>query len=92
LETGQEESACFAPFANLTAGPSQGAIASVFGKSGAKLIDAANRANFLGATLIICANGFTASPDSIRKLAACVKANHISVGAWELANEAYLFL
>jgi uncharacterized protein (TIGR03437 family) len=90
-QTGEEEAAWFAPFANLTAGPSQGVIASVFGKGGAKLIDAANRANFLGATLIICANGFTDSPESIGKLAAYVKANNISVGAWELANEAYLF-
>lgn len=90
-QTGQEEADWFAPFANLTSGPSQGVIASVFGKGGAKLIDAANRANFLGATLIICANGFTDSPESIGKLAAYVKANNISVGAWELANEAYLF-
>jgi len=90
-QTGEEEASWFAPFAALTAGPGQGAIASVFGKGGAKLIDAANRANFLAATLIICANGFTDTPDSIGKLAAYVKANNISVGAWELANEAYLF-
>ena len=90
-QTGEADAAWFPPFANLTAGPQQGEIQSVFGKGGARLIDAANRANFLGATLIICANGFTDTPDSIGKLAAYVKANNIPVGAWELANEAYLF-
>src|ERR1700676_3755280 len=51
----------------------------------------ANRANLLAAALIICANAFTDTPDSIGKLAAYVKANQIPVAAWELANEAYLY-
>jgi hypothetical protein len=61
------------------------------GKAAANSSDAANRANLLGASLIVCANGFTDSPDSIGKLAAYVKANQIPVAAWELANEAYLY-
>ena len=66
-------------------------IALVAGKGGAKLIDAANRANLLGAPLIICVNGFTDTAASAGQLAAYVKANNIQVAAWELSNEAYLF-
>jgi uncharacterized protein (TIGR03437 family) len=66
-------------------------VQHVEGKGGGRLIDAANRANLLGASLIICANGFTDTADSIGKLAAYVKANQIPVAAWELANEAYLY-
>ena len=61
------------------------------GRGGAQLLDAAHRANFLGASLIICANGFTDAPQSAGQLVAYAKANQINVAAWELANEAYLF-
>jgi len=44
-----------------------------------------------GASLIVCANGFTDTPQSIGQLAAFVKANNISVAAWELSNEPYLY-
>jgi uncharacterized protein (TIGR03437 family) len=66
-------------------------VALVAGRGGAKLIDAANRANLLGASLIICVNGFTDTAASAGQLAAFVKANNIQVAAWELSNEAYLF-
>ena len=39
-QTGEAEAGWFTPFANLTAGPQQGEILSVFGKGGARLIDA----------------------------------------------------
>ena len=90
-QTGEDVAAWFSQFAGNTAGPSQTAIALVAGRGGANLIDAANRANFLGASLIVCANGFTDTAQSIGQLAAYVKANQIPVAAWELANEAYLF-
>jgi hypothetical protein len=90
-QTGENVAAWFTPFASGTAGPKQTTIALVAGRGGAKLLDAANRANFLGASLIICANAFTDTPQSIGQMAAYVKANHIPVAAWELANEAYLF-
>ena len=90
-QTGENSAAWFAQFASNTAGPSQTEIALVAGRGGAKLIDAANRANFLGASLVICANGFTDTAQSIGQLAAYVKANQIPVAAWELSNEAYLF-
>jgi uncharacterized protein (TIGR03437 family) len=90
-QTGQEMAAWFTQFSSGTAGPSQSVIALVAGRGGAKLIDAANRANFFGASLIVCANGFTDTVQSIGQLAAYVKANQIPVAAWELANEPYLF-
>jgi len=61
------------------------------GKGGAKLIDAANRARGFGASLVICANGFTDTPASIGQMAAYAKANSIPVAVWELSNEAYNF-
>ncbi len=90
-QAGEQVTTWFARFAGSTAGPQQSTIALVAGRGGAKLIDAANRANFLGSLLIICANGFTDTAQSIGQLAAYVKANNISVAAWELSNEAYLF-
>jgi len=90
-QTGEEIADWFAQFAGGTAGPSQNVIPLVAGRGGAKLIDAANRANLLGASLIVCVNGFTDSPQSAGQLTAFVKANNISVAAWELSNEAYLF-
>ncbi len=61
----------------------------VAGKGGAKFVDYANQANLLGANLVICANAFTDTPQSIGAMAAYAKANGIHVTAWELANEAY---
>ncbi len=90
-QTGQEVASWFAKFAGDTAGPGQAVLQHISGKGGARLIDAANRANFLGAPLIICVNGFTDTPQSAGQLAAFVKANSISVAAWELSNEPYLF-
>jgi len=90
-QTGLEDPNWFAPFANLSAGPGPNVVLNVEGKGGARLVDAANRANFLGVPLIICVNAFTDTPQSAGQLAAWVKANNIRVTAWELANEAYLF-
>ena len=90
-QTGLEDADWFAPFANLSAGPGPNVVANVEGKGGARLVDAANRGNFLGVPLIICVNAFTDTPQSAGQLAAWVKANNIRVTAWELANEAYLF-
>jgi uncharacterized protein (TIGR03437 family) len=90
-QTGQEVPDWFAEFAGYTTGPGPGLVQDVAGKGGGRIIDAANRANLFGASLIICANAFTDTPDSIGKLAAYVKANQIPVVAWELANEAYLY-
>jgi len=63
----------------------------VAGRGGAKLIDAANRASFLGASLIIFFSGFTDTAASAGQLAAYVNANNIQVAAWELSNELYLY-
>jgi hypothetical protein len=90
-QTGEEVPDWFAQFAGYTTGPGAELVKDVAGKGGGRIIDAANRANLLGATLIICANAFTDTPDAIGKLAAYVKANQIPVAAWELANEAYLY-
>lgn len=90
-QTGQETAAWLAQLAPDSVAGLQQAATLVAGKGGARLIDAANRANFLGAGLIVCANGFTDTPQSIGQLAAYVQANRIPVAAWELSNEAYLF-
>jgi hypothetical protein len=89
-QTGEEVPDWYAQFATYTTGPGPNLVEVVAGKGGGRIINAANRANLLGATLLICANAFTDTPDSIGKLAAYVKANQIPVAAWELANEAYL--
>jgi hypothetical protein len=91
LQSGEEVPDWFAQFAGYTTGPSPNLVEVVAGKGGGRIIDAANRANLLAAKLIICANAFTDTPDSIGKLAAYVRANQIPVAAWELANEAYLY-
>jgi uncharacterized protein (TIGR03437 family) len=59
------------------------------GKGGGKFIDYANEANLFGANIVVCANAFTDTPQSIGQMAAYAKANGIHVIAWELANEAY---
>jgi uncharacterized protein (TIGR03437 family) len=91
-QTGEDSMAWYSQFpANSDVDNFPDQIALVAGRGGAKLIDAANRANLLGAPLIVCVNGFTDTPASAGQLAAYVKANNIQVAAWELSNEAYLF-
>ena len=63
----------------------------VNGKGGASFVNAALRAEFLGAKLIVCFNAFTDTPASAGRMAAFAKANRIPVAAWELANEPYFF-
>jgi uncharacterized protein (TIGR03437 family) len=89
-QTGEQVADWLAQFGDNAANGAQASIASVAGRGGAKLIDAANRANLFGATFIVVANGFTDTPQSIGELAAYVKANNIHVAAWELCNEPYL--
>lgn len=67
------------------------AIPWVNGKGGGSFVDAANRANFLGAKLIVCVNAYTDTPQSAGQMAAFAKANHIPVAVWELANEPYFY-
>ena len=90
-QTGQQVADWLTPFGSNAPNGDQESIASVAGRGGARLIDAANRANLFGATLIVVANGFSDTPQSIGKLAAYVKANNIQVAAWELSNEPYLY-
>jgi uncharacterized protein (TIGR03437 family) len=91
-QTGQDRAQWQAEFpANSGVGGDQSTIQLVAGRGGARLIDAANRANFLGAPLIICVNGFTDTAASAGQLAAYVQANQIQVAAWELSNEPYLY-
>jgi uncharacterized protein (TIGR03437 family) len=91
-QTGEDVMAWYSQFpANSGIGGDQKTIALVAGRGGAKLIDAANRANLLSAPLIICVNGYTDTTASAGQLAAFVKANQIQVAAWELSNEPYLY-
>jgi uncharacterized protein (TIGR03437 family) len=91
-QTGEDEQSWFAQFpASSGEGGDAATIALVAGRGGAKLIDAANRGNLLGAQLIICVNGYTDTAASAGQLAAFVKANQIQVAAWELSNEPYLY-
>ena len=89
-QTGQQVAEWLAQFGDNAANGALSSIDSVAGRGGARLIDAANRANLFGATFIVVANGFTDTPQSIGQLAAYVKANNIRVAAWELSNEPYL--
>ena len=59
------------------------------GKGGEKFIDAANRAHLWGASMVICVNASTDTPQSAGQMAAYAKANGIHVAVWELANEPY---
>jgi uncharacterized protein (TIGR03437 family) len=91
-QSGQAVTSWVAQFANTNQGP--GLVNNeeiIAGKGGARFIDAANRANFLGAGLIVCVNGFTDTPASAGAFAAWAKANGIPVAVWELSNEPYLF-
>ncbi len=91
-QAGEDEQSWLAQFpASSGAGGDTATIALVAGRGGAKLIDAANRANLLGAPLIICVNGYTDTAASAGQLAAFVQANQIRVAAWELSNEPYLY-
>jgi uncharacterized protein (TIGR03437 family) len=63
----------------------------VNGKGGGSFVDAANRADFLDAKLIVCVNAYTDTPQSAGQMAAFAKANHIPVAVWELANEPYFY-
>lgn len=91
-QTWEDNPAWYAQFpANSGVGSDTSVMQLVAGRGGAKLIDAANRANFLGAPLIVCVNGFTDTAVSAGQLAAFVKANQIQVAAWELSNEPYLY-
>ena len=91
-QTGQAVSSWVAQFANTNQGPGLANNEEIIaGKGGARFIDAANRANFLGAGLIVCVNGFTDTPASAGAFAAWAKANGIPVAVWELSNEPYLF-
>ena len=64
-------------------------VAWVNGKGGGSFVDGANRANFLGAKLIVCVNAYTDTPASVGQMAAFAKANRIPVAVWELGNEPY---
>jgi uncharacterized protein (TIGR03437 family) len=66
-------------------------VSWVNGKGGGSFVDAANRADFLNAKLIVSVNAFTDTPQSAGQMAAFAKANHIPVAVWELANEPYLY-
>jgi uncharacterized protein (TIGR03437 family) len=66
-------------------------IGWVNGKGGGSFVDGANRANFLGAKLIVSVNGYTDTPQSAGYMAAFAKANGIPVAVWELSNEPYLY-
>src|ERR1039458_1192140 len=61
------------------------------GKGGGSFVDAANRADFFGAKLIVCVNAFTDTAQSAGQMAAFAKANRIPVAVWELANEPYFY-
>src|ERR1039458_3740355 len=67
------------------------ASVSTLPKLGGSFVDGANRANFLGAKLIVCVNGFTDTSQSAGQMAAFAKANRIPVAVWELSNEPYLY-
>ena len=66
-------------------------VGLVGGKGGGSFVDGANRANFLGAKLIVCINGYTDTPQSAGQMAAFARANQIPVAVWELSNEPYLY-
>ncbi len=89
--SGAEVQAWADQFAGYTMGPRPEVVKYVAGKGGARMIDAAKRAKRLGASLIVCANAFTDTPQSVGQMAAYARANQIRVSVWELANEAYLF-
>ena len=91
-QTGEVPTSWLSQFTeNYANGPNADLDLLVAGRGGARLEDAAARARLLGATLIVCVNAFTDTPASIGRLAEYVRDHHIPVGAWELANEAYLF-
>lgn len=91
-QTGMMNASWAAQFANTNIGTLlTEAVPWVNGKGGGSFVDGANRANFLGAKLIVCVNAYTDTPQSAGQMAAFALANNIPVDAWELANEPYLY-
>ena len=91
-QTGEDVQSWFEQFpAGSGVAGTQNTVYVVAGLGGARLINAANRANLLAAQLIICVNGYTDTAASAGLLAQYVKANNIQVAAWELSNEPYLY-
>jgi uncharacterized protein (TIGR03437 family) len=66
-------------------------VSWVNGKGGGSFVDAATRAEFWGAKLIVSVNAYTDTPESAGQMSAFAKANQIPVAVWELANEPYLY-
>src|SRR5579883_2221021 len=67
-------------------------VNALIGKGGAQFTNFASLAASIGgAKIIVCVNGFTDSPASAGAFAGFALSNHISVAAWELCNEPYLF-
>jgi alpha-L-arabinofuranosidase len=65
----------------------------VGGKGGASFSDFADMAtNVGGAKIIVSVNAFTDTPQSAQAFARYALTNHISVAAWELANEPYTWI
>ncbi len=90
-QTGQMTASWANQFANQTIGSIMiRGVPWADGKGGGSFVDAANRANFLAAKLIVCVNAYTDTPQSAGAMAAFAKANRIPVAVWELANEPYL--
>jgi len=63
----------------------------VNGKGGGSFVEAANRADFLGAKVIVDVNGYTDTPQSAGQMAAFAQSNRIPVAVWELSNEPYFY-
>ena len=64
----------------------------LLGKGGAQFTNFASLAgNVGGARIIVCVNAFTDTTNSASAFAAFALSHHISVAAWELCNEPYLF-
>ncbi len=70
----------------------QGALVTGTGKGGLHFTDFVQMCSNLGGSKIIAViNGFTDSTNSAEAFAQYALSNHISVAAWELCNEPYLF-
>ena len=89
-QTGMMEPAWAAEFQSVSIGSllAEG-VPWVDGKGGGSFVDGANRADFLGAKLIVSVNGMTDTAQSAGQMAAFAKANRIAVAVWELSNEPY---
>jgi hypothetical protein len=70
----------------------QSALPILAGKGGASFSDFGAMLAHIGTPqAVVCINAFTDTPTSAGAMAAYAKAHNIQVGAWELANEPYLF-